>query len=86
MKHTLLILGTAAALSLGTATLYAQQGPPANQGTCPSCPNGGTPKKDGNGPGAKRGQQNGPRDGSGPIHNPQRQGQRQGQGRRGGPR
>ena len=82
MKHTLLILGTAAALSLGTATLYAQPTPPPDPGTCPNCPNGGTPKKDGTGPGAKRGQRNGPQDGSGPIHNPQRQGQ--GQGRRGG--
>jgi len=84
MKHTLLILGTAAALSLGTATLYSQPTTPPNQGTCPNCPNGGTPKKDGTGPGAKKGQRNGPRDGSGPIHNPQRQGQGQGQGRRGG--
>ncbi|MBL8241887.1 MAG: hypothetical protein JNM66_30965 [Bryobacterales bacterium] len=82
MKRRILIFTTAAALSLGTVNLFAQQGPPANPGTCPNCPNGGTPKKDGSGPGAKRGHGNGPRDGSGPIHNPQRQGQ--GQGRRGG--
>ncbi len=78
MKRRLLILATAAALSLVSTTGFAQQGPPSNQGTCPNCPNGGTPKRDGTGPGAKKGQRNGPQDGSGPIHNPQRQGRRGG--------
>jgi hypothetical protein len=82
MTRRFIILATAAALSLGSVTLVAQQGPPANPGDCPNCPTGGVPRKDGSGRGAKKGKQSGPRDGSGPMH--KGQGRGQGQGRRGG--
>lgn len=78
MKRRLLILITAAMFSLASLPAVAQQGPPVNRGDCPNCPNKGVPKKDGTGPGAKKGKRQGPQDGTGPIHTPQ------GKGRRGG--
>ena len=62
MKQLLLVLAASVAL-------MAQQGPGPNQGpgpgNNPDCPNGGTPKRDGTGPGAGRGQCDGTHDGSG---------------------
>jgi hypothetical protein len=84
MKRKLFTLIAAAGFALFTTTAFAQGGPPTNPGTCPNCPNGGIPKKDGTGPGAKRGHRGGPQDGSGPMH--RGQGQGPGQGRHGGRR
>jgi hypothetical protein len=80
MKRKLIILATAVIFSLTSSNLIAQYGP--NPGNCPNCPTGGTPKKDGTGPGAKNGKRSGPQDGSGPIHTPPNGGQRGGGGRR----
>jgi hypothetical protein len=80
MKHRLLAIAAAAFLTLAPMTAFAQG--PADP-ACPNCPTGGVPKKDGTGgPGAKKGQKQGqgPRDGTGPRHTPQRQGR--GGGRR----
>ena len=84
MKQLLLVLAASVAL-------MAQQGPGPNQGpgpgNNPDCPNGGTPKRDGTGPGAGRGQCDGTHDGSGQCPrghgNGQGNGQRNGQGHRG---
>ena len=75
MKRTILTLTTAAMLLFASSPVLAQNTPaPAN----PNCPTGGVPKKDGTGPGLKRGNRTGPKDGSGPIHTPQNQGRRAG--------
>jgi len=62
-------------MTLTSGLLPAQAPAPAPY---PNCPNGGVPKRDGTGPGAKRGQRSGPRDGSGPQHTPPNQGKRGG--------
>jgi hypothetical protein len=75
MKKTLLTL-MAAGLMLTSGYAFAQNAP--NPGNCPTCPNGGIPKKDGTGPGAKKGKRTGPQEGSGPTHTPPNQGRRGG--------
>jgi hypothetical protein len=66
------------------ALLYSQSAPNPNPAPCPNpnCETGGIPKKDGTGPGAKKGKRTGPQDGSGPLHTPPNSGK----GRRGGGR
>jgi len=75
MKRTILTLATAVMLLAASSPALAQSAPtPPN----PSCPTGGVPKKDGTGPGMKRGNRTGPQNGSGPIHTPPNQGRRTG--------
>lgn len=74
MKRILLTLATAGLL-LASGPVLAQNAPTT---PCPNCPTGGVPKKDGTGPGLKRGQRTGPQDGSGPIHTPPNRGRRAG--------
>jgi hypothetical protein len=76
MKKALLTLMTAGLMLLSSGYVTAQSTP--SPGACPNCPTGGVPKKDGTGPGAKKGNRTGPRDGSGPIHTPPNQGRRAG--------
>ena len=78
MKKTLLTVMTAAMFLFTSGLLSAQTAPTPAPGSCPNCPTGGVPKKDGTGPGLKRGKRTGPRDGSGPIHTPPNQGRRAG--------
>lgn len=75
MKRTFLTLVTAAMLLAASSPVMAQTAP-APSG--PNCPTGGVPKKDGTGPGLKKGNRTGPKDGSGPIHTPPNQGRRAG--------
>lgn len=76
MRNKLLAIAAAAMLSIASTSALAQFAP----GTCPNCPNGGVPKKDGTGPGYKKGKQQGPgqgqgqQKGSGPQHTPRRGG------------
>jgi len=78
MKHTILTLATAVMLLAASSPALAQSAPPPANPTCPTCPTGGIPKKDGTGPGLKRGNPTGPQNGSGPIHTPPNQGRRAG--------
>ncbi|MCS7314519.1 MAG: hypothetical protein RMI94_10655 [Bryobacterales bacterium] len=73
MKRTILTLITAAMLLAASGPILAQQAPTT---PCPNCPTGGVPKRDGNGPGLKKGNRTGPQNGSGPIHTPPNQGRR----------
>lgn len=75
MKRMILTLMTAAMLLTASGPILAQQAP-ATPG--PNCPTGGVPKRDGTGPGLKKGKRTGPQDGSGPIHTPPNQGRRAG--------
>jgi len=75
MKRMILTLTTAAMLLMASGPVFAQQAPSQ---PCPNCPTGGIPKRDGTGPGLKKGKRTGPQDGSGPIHTPPNQGRRAG--------
>ncbi|MCX6636020.1 MAG: hypothetical protein NT090_13205 [Acidobacteria bacterium] len=75
MRNTLLAVTTAAMMILSSGLVLAQTAPTI---PCPNCPAGGVPKKDGTGPGAKKGKRTGPGDGSGPQHTPPNQGRRSG--------
>lgn len=59
MRKAYLAMAAAALLFVGTASAQFVPG---------SC--GGTPKRDGSGQGKKGGKRMGPKDGSGPIHEP----------------
>lgn len=82
MKRILLMSFTIGAMLLAPSLVSAQTAPAPNPSTCPNCPSGGVPKKDGTGPGVKKGNRSGPKDGSGPLHTPPNAGK----GRRGGGR
>jgi hypothetical protein len=75
-RRRFLTLITAGLMMLASGAVMAQNAPAP--GSCPNCPTGGVPKRDGTGPGAKRGHRTGPQDGSGPIHTPPNQGRRAG--------
>ncbi len=75
MKRLILTLATAGMLLFASSPALAQNAPTT---PCPNCPTGGVPKKDGTGPGLKRGNRTGPQNGSGPIHTPPNQGRRAG--------
>lgn len=81
MKRTLLMLSAIGAMLVAPAIVSAQTAPNPNPAPCANCPNG-VPKQDGTGPGAKKGNRTGPKDGSGPQHTPPNSGK----GRRGGGR
>jgi hypothetical protein len=83
MKLRILISTAIGALLLSAPILPAQNGPaPQNPTPCANCQSDGVPKKDGTGPGARKGNRTGPKDGSGPIHTAPNTGK----GRRGGRR